>query len=88
MPVMILMEGLTRSGVLGMTLRILRSIPTGCGGRFIPSGTAFEMNTDPAMVALVVCATQSVGAHILGLPNLSGDIDKYAGEVGGLTVVC
>ena len=43
----------------------------------------FEMNTDPAMVASVVCATQSVGAHILGLPNLSGDIDEYAGGGGG-----
>ena len=35
------------------------------------------------MVASVGCATQSVGAHILWLPDLSGEIDEYAGGGGG-----
>ena len=34
------------------------------------------------MVASVVCATQPVGAHIPGLPNLSGHIGEYAGGGG------
>ena len=30
------------------------------------------------VVASVGCTTQPVGAHILRLPHLSGDIDEYA----------
>ena len=37
------------------------------------------MNTDPVVVASVGCATQPAGAHILGLPDLSDDIDEHAG---------
>ena len=50
---------------------------------FFSSRTAFEVNTNPDVVASVMCATQPVGAHIPGLPNLSGDIDGYAGGGGG-----
>ena len=56
--------------------------PPDVAGQFLLlSGTAFEKNTDPVVVASVVCATQPVGAHVPGLPNLSGDIDEYAGFV-------
>ena len=44
------------------------------------------MNKDPVVVASVVCATQPVGAHIPGLPDPSGDIDKHGEGVGELIV--
>ena len=37
------------------------------------------MNTDPVVVASGVCATQPAGAHLPGLPNLSGDIEYVGG---------
>ena len=40
--------------------------------------------TGLAGFASVGCATQPAGAHIPGLPDLSGDIDEYGG--GGSTV--
>ena len=48
------------------------------GGFLFTTRTAFEMNTHPVVVASVGCATQPAGAYITGLPDLSGNIDKYA----------
>ena len=84
-------QGTMRSGALELTLMKTRDItlpfPPDVAGGF-STGTAFEMNTDPVVVALVGCATQPVGAHIPGLPDLSGDIDEYAGGGGGGGFVC
>ena len=73
--------------MLGMTLRRTRDITLHSyrmwQAVFLSTGTTFEMNTDPVVVASVVCATQSVGAHISGLLNLLATLTSMP---GGLTV--